>query len=107
MSPLPDRMSGLRRIRRARRKLFFILLLFITYGIGTMILSEHFGISFFYFFGLFVAVFGSFGLYVALLRCPKCGAHYFWRLEGFGYRNIFSNRCLNCKLSMHADTDKG
>ena len=88
-------------------ELFLILLLFIPYGIGTMSLSEHFGISFFYFFGLFAVVLGSLGLYVALLRCPKCGGHYFWRLEGFGYSNIFSSRCLNCKLSIHADTDEG
>jgi hypothetical protein len=74
---------------------------FIPAGILSLFFGDHFNINFLFLLApylLFVVVYDT---YIGLTAtCPMCNELYYWRMEGIGFRNFFTKRCLNCGLDL-------
>lgn len=105
----------LKKIRIRRLLPFIMFLMWIPYGMLIMVLGLPESFIFAYMAGLAVAVF-----ILQFAKCPRCGHHFFFRgarsggigdtgngnlnlLFGGGYHNTFSNKCLNCGLSIKGE----
>lgn len=104
--------NGLIKIRRKRRILSAMFVMWLPYGALIMAINLPFYLVFLY---MAIVVIISQLLYFS--ACPRCRNYFFYRskpgsigdtgnkiinmLFGGGYRNIFSNKCLNCGLNIH------
>lgn len=90
--------TGLRKIRIAR--LFSYILFFGFVPVSMLFISLDFPVPFSLIpYGILFLLVSS---YAALQKCPRCGEFFFWNMDKsvLGYRNPFTNKCLNCKVSI-------
>ncbi len=92
--------AKLRKILKVRRNTIIMFLFFIPYGFGTGIIAENTGTNLMYLIIPYAILFFIYGSYYGLLTCPRCGNIFCWRMEGFGKRNPFTKKCLNCGLEL-------
>lgn len=93
--------KGLRKIRRAKRAIAGLFIGFIPVGVLSALVSEATKIHFMIFIGLYFVLVMISDFYLGLTStCPRCNELYYWRMTGIGYRNFFTNRCLNCGLEL-------
>jgi hypothetical protein len=104
--------KGLVKIRRKRRYLGAMFFLWLPFGALLMAINLPFYLAFIY---MVVMAINSQLLYFS--KCPRCNNYFFYRskpgsigdtgnqklnlLFGGGYRNIVTNKCLNCGLNIN------
>ena len=110
---LKDELSN---IRRKRLLIFVMIVMWLPFGALLMVLNMPI-IAFVYM--VFMVIIGKF---ISFTRCPRCNYYFFYRSEpgavgdigndklnlifGIGYRNPFSNKCLNCGLELKRCSNK-
>ena len=105
--------KGLSKIRKKRRYLFAMLLLWLPYGVIIMALN----VAVPFFALAYMATMALISYYLSFSKCPQCNHYFFFRgakpghigdtgseklnlLLGGGYYNAFSSKCLNCGLNL-------
>ncbi len=93
--------KGIQRIRHSKRVAIILFFGFIPAGILSLFLAEHFSLNFFILLAPYVLFVAIWDTYIGLTAtCPRCNELYYWRMEGIGFRNFFTKRCLNCGLDL-------
>jgi len=97
---------GLSRIRKARRRVWLLLLTLVPASVAVeMATQSHRAaacVSLCWVGGWIAALWA-----LGLCECPRCGNWYHARCKGvFGrYSNPFTRKCLSCGLSIRADRE--
>ena len=93
--------KGIRKIKRNKRAFVLLFLGFIPVCVLASIFSNATHINNLIFIGIYLFLVIGVDLYLALTSiCPKCNEFYYWKMSGIGYRNFFTNHCLNCGLEL-------
>jgi hypothetical protein len=93
--------KGIQRIRRLKHVTGMLFFGFIPVCILSSFLEDYLTINSLliiapYF--LFVVIWNiNLGLTAI---CPRCNELYYWQMEGIGFSNFFTERCLNCGLDL-------
>jgi peptidoglycan/LPS O-acetylase OafA/YrhL len=103
--------KDLSKIRKKRILLFTMFIMWLPYGV--FIMATHLPVFFIF---AYMASIGIFALVLNFSKCPRCNHYFLYRakpgtfgdigneklglLLGVGYINPFSNKCLNCGLSL-------
>lgn len=92
----------LRKIRCGKRIVIWLFVGFIPISVLSAIMNEALHINFLLLPGLYLGIVISWNIYFGLTAfCPQCNQLYYWRMDGIGFRNVFTNRCLNCGFEIY------
>ena len=93
--------KGIQRIRHSKRLAVLLFFGFIPVSILSFFLDDYFNINFLLVIAPYLLFVAVWDLHIGLTAtCPRCNQLYYWRMEGIGFRNFFTKRCLNCGLDL-------
>jgi hypothetical protein len=93
--------EGVQRIKRQKRIAILLFLCFLPVAVLSFFLDDYYHINFLFVILPYLAFVMAWDFYAGLTAiCPRCGERYYWRVEGIGFRNFLTKRCLNCGLEL-------